>query len=103
MKSGEDEAMSDIKSRLKPVLLIVRISSADDPTQTSPKLPLSAIAVTTSGAGESAASNRNPSMLPQPVQASHPGPEIYIGASGGGLPDSLFPNRTSRQISGPCL
>jgi hypothetical protein len=66
--------MSDIRSRLNPVLLMVRISSAKEFRQTLPKSPESARAVTMIGAGASAARSRNPSMLPQPVQGSQPGP-----------------------------
>src|SRR5574337_2121195 len=75
-KSGDDEVMFLINSSEKPVLLMVRISSRNEPMHTRPKSPPPAIAVTTIGAGASAASSRKPSMLPQPVQASQPGPAV---------------------------
>src|SRR5574337_257290 len=75
-KSGDDDVMLAISSRLKPVLLMVRIWSLNEPVQTRPKSPLPGTAVTMIGAGASAASSRKPSMLPQPVQASQPGPAV---------------------------
>ena len=47
-KSAEVEVMLDILSAPEPRLLIVSISSLKEPRQTSPKKPLSAIAVATS-------------------------------------------------------
>src|SRR3984957_4368180 len=100
-KSADDDVISDISSRLNPVLLIVRIWSAKEFRQTRPKSPAPLSAVTMIGAGASAARGREPSMRPQPVQASHPGPPTEADASGV-LPESLLPNRTSWQMAGPC-
>src|SRR5271169_5495460 len=54
-KSGDDDVMSEIRSRLNPVLLMVRISSVKEFRQTFPKSPEFAMAVTMMGAGASAA------------------------------------------------